>query len=347
MTFYNRNGMLYARVNGKRISTKLKDTKANRKLFESYAKNEEFFNKFNVNTKIPTLIELCKEVLRDKEKTLKPSSLRAYYSLYNSKVKPFFKDMLVTEIKPITIKNWYKTFTNTKTMTTCEAILKPAIEDAILSEYITSTPFVLRKPQLRTKYEINPFTLKEVEVILNNIEDIDFRNFLGISFFTGVRPGELIGLMWNDIDFRNNKISIKRTIIDGIIQEPKTKSSKATIDLPIEALQFFKSQRLKTGLRDYVFYSTKNKPYTTNISLNTKFKKNLKKLKLEYRTMYQTRHTFASLKLSAGERIEWVSFMMRHKSPSITQNKYYKYIPSLDTKRVILDINVTQNRHTS
>ena len=48
MTFYNRKGMLYARINGKRVSTKLKDTKANRKLFESYSKNDEFFKKFNV-----------------------------------------------------------------------------------------------------------------------------------------------------------------------------------------------------------------------------------------------------------------------------------------------------------
>ena len=51
MTFYNRNGVLYARINGQRISTKLKDTKENRKLFESYAKNDEFFEKFDVKEK--------------------------------------------------------------------------------------------------------------------------------------------------------------------------------------------------------------------------------------------------------------------------------------------------------
>ena len=58
MTFYNREGMLYARINGKRISTKLKYSKENIKLFTSYSKNDEFFSKFNVdNINIPTVIE--------------------------------------------------------------------------------------------------------------------------------------------------------------------------------------------------------------------------------------------------------------------------------------------------
>ena len=49
MTFYSRNGMLYVRINSKRLSTKMTDTVKNRKLVESYYRNDEFFNKFEIN----------------------------------------------------------------------------------------------------------------------------------------------------------------------------------------------------------------------------------------------------------------------------------------------------------
>ena len=69
MTFYSRNGMLYVRINSKRLSTKMTDTVKNRKLVESYYRNDEFFNKFEINKQVPTVLELCEEVLKQKEKT--------------------------------------------------------------------------------------------------------------------------------------------------------------------------------------------------------------------------------------------------------------------------------------
>ncbi len=347
MTFYNRKGMLYARINGKRVSTKLKDTKANRKLFESYSKNDEFFKKFNVKKDMLTVIELCEEVLKEKEKELKPTSYRSYESLYNSRIVPYFNKMIPSEVTPLIIKEWYKTFTDRQTLKTCEAVLKPAFENAILSKMITTTPFVIKKPKFKSDYEINPFSLEELKMILK-YENNPIKNFLGISFFTGLRTGELCGLKWSDIDFKKNKLSVNRTITAGFEQDPKTKSSKAKIDLPIEALPYFKSQQLKTGLREYVFYSKRNiNPYKSSTTLASKLKEILRKLNIKERTIYQTRHTFASIKLSMGERLEWVSYMLRHKSPRITQEIYFKYMPELDTERVIINLDMAQNRHSS
>ena len=91
MKFYTRKGILYARINGKRVSTKLEDTLENRKLFESYTKNDKFFKKFDVNVNTPTIIELCEEVLEEKEMTLKATSLRAYLSLLIVELNPTLK----------------------------------------------------------------------------------------------------------------------------------------------------------------------------------------------------------------------------------------------------------------
>ena len=351
MTFYNRNGILYARINGKRISTKLEYSKDNIKLFKSYAKNDEFFKKFDVNQTIQktqiTVIEICQEILEEKKKTLKANTYKSYFSLFNSKIIPFFQDKKVIDIKPIHILEFYKTFKDKASIITCEAILKPAFEKAILLELIQTTPFIVKKPKIKSSdYEINPFTLEELQKIIDYNHPI-IGNFVAIACLTGLRTGELCGLRWCDVDLKNMKISVNQQFTNGLLQSPKTKKSKGTIDLPIEALPFFEKQKLKTGMKEYIFYSTKNQELRYSLSYVKLFKAMLKELNIEIRSIYQTRHTFASIRLSLGERIEWVSYMMRHKNINITLSKYYKYIKELDTKRVKLNLDLTQNRHTN
>ena len=344
MTFYNRKGVLYASINGQRVSTKLTDTKANRKLFLSYSKNNEFFKKFNVKNNTPNVLDLCLEVLEEKETELKSTTMRSYYSMYKSNIVPNF-DKLIVNVDANDIHNWYKTFTDKASITTCEAILKPAFEKAILRKFIDTTPFIITKPRLASDYEIKPFNLKEVELILTNEDHL--KNFLALGIFTGMRTGELIGLKWSDINFNENTINIQRTITGGFEQTPKTKSSKAKISLPVEAISFLKDQQFKTGMREFCFYRISGEKYRSSTEVNKHFKKILKSLKLEDRSIYQTRHTFASLKLSLGERLEWVSYMLRHKNPKITLEKYYKYIPQKEEERVVFKLDLTQKLHTS
>ena len=215
-------------------------------------------------------------------------------------------------------------------------------------EIISTTPFIIKKPKIKSSgYEINPFNMEEVQKIIDYNDPI-IGNFLAIACLTGLRTGELCGLRWSDVNLKNMTISVNQQFTHGFLQSPKTKKSKATIDLPIEALPFFKKQRLKTGLREYIFYSAQGKEpwkYSSHISLL--FKKILKTLDFEDRGIYQTRHTFASIRLTMGEKVEWVSYMLRHENINITLSNYYKYIKELDTKRVTLNFDLTHNQHTS
>lgn len=267
--------------------------------------------------------------------------------LFKKHIIPYFDKKKVTEIKPLDIKKWYDRFTDRNTIITCEAILKPAFEIAILAEHIATTPFIIRKPKMKgSGYEIKPFNHRELQKILDYNDEL-IGNFIAISCFTGMRTGELCGLRWQDVDFKNREISIEQQFTKGYLQTPKTKKSKSTIDLPIEALPYFEKQRLKTGLKQYVFYAPRGEPFKNTSYINIVLKKILKELDIEYRGIYQTRHTFASIRLSMGERLDWVSYMLRHESTDITLKRYFKYIKELDTKRVDLNFDLAQNRHSS
>lgn len=336
MTFYNRNNILYVRINGKRVSTKLEDTPKNRKLVESYYKNDEFFNKFNINSVVPTVSELLNQVLKDKESSVKKSTFNLYLFVATSKIYPYFKDKFVDKITPLDMSNFYKINNDTLTNRISLLLLRKVFQIAIIQDYVKYSPLIITLPtKKKSNYAKQPFTLEEVKILLNCNSKI--KNFLGISISTGLRAGEVIGLKWDDIDFLNNKISINRTIYKGSEQTPKTKASMAVIDLPYESKIYFENQFKITGSKNTYVFLNDGKRFDGITIIRHLFYTLLKQLKFSHRGLHQTRHTFASLKISYGEKLEWVSYMLRHKSPAFTQSVYYKYIPNDKEKRIILD----------
>jgi integrase len=342
MRLYNRNGILYIDINGKRTSSKLQDTPTNRKLLENQYKNTEFFKKFNVKTKGKTVLEFCREVLEEKEKKLQPTTIRSYYSLFESRIIPFFNKKYSHEITPAKIKDWYSTFKDRTTLNTCvTGILIPAFENAIIEGYIQTTPFIVKFPTLKSDYEMKPFTLQEIDLILTCKEN-PYKNFLGVAFFTGARTGEILALEWKDINFENKTINIKKTRTKGLTKQPKTKSSFRVIDMLPQCEFFLREQRKVTGLSKYIFLKSNGKIYNNSGDLLYEWYKLLEKLNLEKRNIYQTRHSFASNMLSNKENPLWVSQMLGHKTLNMTLEIYTKYIKeeSATRKTTFLDKNI-------
>lgn len=340
MTFSNRNGVLYVSINGTRKSTKLKYSKQNIKKFQSYYEDDEFFHNFNINKNIPTLLEMCDLVLLEKETTIKKNSYRAYDILYNSRIKPYFKNMIVSDISPSVIYDFYKTFTDKSTLTTVVSILKFAFEKAIIKGYIVSTPLVVSKPKLKSNYKINPFTYDEAKKIIDSSPGV-IKNLIAVAFYTGMRTGEVLGLKWENVNFDNFTITINCQISFGYQDSTKTDSSNRIIDMLPQCEYYLKEQFKFSSSYEFVFLSSTNKPYRNSSSLYYVWKNLINSLNFDYRSFYQTRHTFASNMLSNGENALWVSQMLGHKSLDITLSKYSKYIKKDISKRKITYLDIT------
>lgn len=332
MKTYNRNGKLYIRINGVRKSTGLDYTKENIKLATSYYGKDEFFNNFNITVSNKTIIDYCNDVIFEKSKKLKETSIRSYESLLNSRIIPFFNKMYPQDITPKMVKEYYETFEDKSTLnTSVNGILKSAFELALIDGAIQKSPFVVSFPTLKSDYEMNPFNLEEIKLILNNADGW-FKNFLGVAFFTGMRTGEILALKWANINFDEATIKIEETRTDGKTQTTKTKSSMRIIDMLQQCEVYLFEQRKISGLSNFVFPSRGGKPFYGSTSLDVTWKKLLQKCNLEYRSVYQTRHTFASNMLSNKEDPIWVSSMLGHKSLNITLERYTKFI-RVDRKR--------------
>lgn len=333
MTFTNRNNILYVSINGIRKSTKLKYSKDNIKLFQSYFKNDEFLNRFNLNKNIPLITDLVLEVLKEKEKDLKRNSYRSYSALYDSRIEPYFKNIFVNDFKPIDVSTWYKTFSDSSTLNTCNNLLKSTFEKAIINGYITSTPFIIKRPKLKSKYQINPFTFDEAKLIINQAP-ANLKNLIAVAFYTGMRTGEVLGLKWSKVHFENFTITIDNQITLGKEDTPKTNSSIRLIDMIPQCEYYLKEQFKITGSYDFVFLNSDFLPFFSRSCISSLWSELLKDLNLKYRSIYQTRHTFASNMISNGENLLWVSQMLGHKNLNTTLIKYSKYISKIGTRKL-------------
>jgi len=335
--------------NGKRVRGPLglDDTKANRKFVENEIfpdmyvkiKNDELFNNSEDKKQvIPTVNEYLVISLDLHKNKRKKSTQDDLISIHKNHIKEFLGNKFLNEIKPSHIELWQNYILDKgispARVKKMRSVLFTMFNDAIKDEIIDKNPLLVVKTPKIPRTEINPFTLNEINLILSNSLG-QYKNFYATAFFSGMRSGELIGLMWSDIDFNNLELTIRRTIKMGEISIPKTDNSNRTIDILDSLLPYLQEQYKLTGkYNSYVFLNQHNEHYYDIKRIReTHWKKDLKKVGLDYRPIYHTRHSFASLMLSNNEDILWVSNMLGHTDSTMTLSKYSRYIKRDKKKR--------------
>lgn len=333
LRFKNRNGILYFGFGDKFKSSKLKYSVVNKNIIIGKFKSGNLAEDLNFRSiEAPLVTTLLEEVMSDKESFLKHNSILSYRTACSASIIPYFKNKFVSDIKPIDIKlfqdSLVKRGLKRQSIAMARVLIKELFDIAIIREYITINPVkMVNMPKMKvTKEKPKPFTLDEIDLILKNTGG-SVRNFLGISFFTGMRSGELLALRWEDIDFNTDTISISNTIASGIINTAKTKSSVRDIEMLDEARKYFKAQQLLTGLKNEFVFMDNNSFYGHNKSFYGFYQRVLKQLKIESRNLHNTRHTFASMMLNNGIDPLWVSSMLGHENLTITLQIYTHYMP--------------------
>lgn len=196
--------------------------------------------------------------------------------------------------------------------------------------YNFTTPGQRIKPLKIKRQDIAPFTLDEVNLMLTSVR-ADYRDYLIVRFFTGMRTGEIHGLKWKYVDFKNRQILIRETLVrDEIEEEGKTDLSLREIfmsDVVYEALMRQREVTFKHS--EFVFCNTLGKPYNLNNITNRVWYPLLRHLGLELRRPYTTRHTAATLWLAAGENPEWIARQMGHSTTEMLFRVYSRYVPNI------------------
>ncbi len=186
------------------------------------------------------------------------------------------------------------------------------------------------KPLKMLKTEVHPFTLDEVNLILEKVRP-DYRNYMAVRFFSGLRSGEMHGLRWKNIDFDAGLILVRETLVKGEVQSGgKTYESVRDVPmLPIVREALEAQYKVTGGRYEWVFCNRNGMPIDTNNFVKRVWRPMLAYVDLPYRRPYQTRHTTATLMLAAGESPEWIASILGHTSTEMLFKTYSRFVPNL------------------
>ena len=313
------------------------------KYFPKSNRVEEFKEKRSkqiaVQTKVPLFKEFTELWLKQKQVEWRTSYQQKVSIVIKNYLIPAFGNQVLSKIKKSDLLNFRASLakvTHGKNQTSLKASrinqimtpLRMILNDAA-ERYEFESPYKNINNLKESKIEVTPFSLEEVHKILTTVRE-DFRPYYTIRFFTGMRTSEIDGLQWKNIDLQRREIHIREALVNGVLGGTKTYGSDRTIQMNDRVYQAFLQQKsLNNGKSDFVFCNRDGGPLDYRLVNKRVWHPILRFLGLKSRRAYQTRHTAATLWLSAGENPEWIARQLGHSTTEMLFRVYSRYIPNV------------------
>lgn len=299
-------------------------------LSDFYKEIEKEKSELQKMSHIPTVKVFGWKSLKMNSSNRKVNTQNGLERMFKVNILPYFGERQLHTIKPSELQQFQTTLfeknLSGKYIKNIRSVFQTILEDAVNDEIIGSNPFKKVKQPKVIKSDITPFSLDEIQLILKEIHPKHKPMFV-LAFFSGMRWGEILALEWKHIDFNENEIYVRQSVNGGLITEPKTQSSNRNVDMLPIVKEYLQIQKDKNLHKKWVFVNQYKDNYVRTDNLNNRVLRILlEKIGLERRPLRQTRHSFATMMLSKGEDILWVSNMLGHTETSLTLNTYSKYI---------------------
>lgn len=240
---------------------------------------------FDSNLNINDIFEIWKKIKRG----LKDNTFKNYIYMYQQFVEPTFGKLKLNKLKRTDVRGFYnklKEDGNLKvsTIDCVHTVLHQVLDVAVDDEYIRFNPSDNALKELKAAYQNESEKKRAMSLEQQKI----FQDFLYncntqkrwypifyVMLWTGMRVGEVTGLQWDDLDFKNNVINVNRTLVyyskgKGIgnryaINTTKTEAGKRKIPMTSEVKKaFFMEKELQEafnvrcidsigGYNDFIF----------------------------------------------------------------------------------------------
>ena len=304
-------------------STGLIDTADNRRMIE-----KEIIPKLEAKIKLGELSPKQSRKFRDyADEYMKMKEYEKSYDTKRStrlKVIEYFGDKKVDEITRLDVKRYLNTLTIKESSKRLYlSMIKGVLDVALDDESINTNVAIGIQFKRIEKIEVKPFSNEEVQIIIESAVGT-LKNYLGIAFYTGMRSGEILGLMHHDIT--EDTISIKRSISKGKITTPKTQGSIRTIPM-FERVRPFIEDQMKQSKSLYLFDYDGHFISDISVFRKRKWHKLLEDLTIEYRKIYYTRHTFITAMLNSNQyKLLTIAKIVGHSSIETLIENYAGFI---------------------
>ena len=295
-------------------------------------------------------------------KELAPSTYKRYCRMLETRILPYFGHFYINKIKPTDIMQFYDLLSRDtqlvrkksnngkktlkplsgKTILEHHRLLRSMLHKAIYWQLIVSNPAERVQPPKAMKAKRRYYDDEQCKVLLENLtelseEQIKYKVAIILTIFTGVRLGELMGLEWQDVDFKTGIVSINRSsqyLADkGIFTKtPKTESSIREVAIPDFVVSLLEEYKLWYDEQksfygelwtnsNRLFVQADGKPMHPS-TISKWFVKYVAQIGLPVINFHGLRHTNATLLISQNIDVAVVAARLGHAQITTTFNFY-------------------------
>lgn len=305
-----------------------------------------------------TVGEYLDQWIRSHEVELKPSTAKSYRDNIERYLRPRLGHERLQALSPsrlsVVFRDLYEAGghggkpLSPRTVEFARAVLRRALQDAVLDRHLEVNPVVGTKRPRTVKPKHTTWTGTQLRVFLEQLGDNRWSPLWELAAGTGMRRGELLALRWADLDLESGLARVERSVTqvsqDRIYGTPKNhERQEVTVDSHLVAsLRSWRKTQLAERLawgeayrgdEDLVFTWEDGRPvlpdYVTRLFAKASSDLEVPRLKL-----HELRHTHATLLLRAGVPVHVVAKRLGHKDPSVTLNVYADAIPDDDGRAV-------------
>jgi integrase len=223
------------------------------------------------------------------------------------------------------------------------AVLRSLLAAAVRDEILAANParglgheLRLVLPKAVQQEKMRAFTREQRDTFLHVAEQRDRRLYplFATMFLAGVRVGEGMALQWEHLDFDGKTIRVERNRSGKYMLTPKSGAAR-TVDMSPrlqrilrDTVALRKAEALRNGTStEALVFTTKAGIIWTRREVEKRFKRILRLAGLPQTLVpHDTRHTLASLLLSDGAPLKYVSEQLGHRDPSITASVYGRWL---------------------
>jgi len=271
----------------------------------------------------------------------KPSAIRSYEAALGDRIFPelggkrlgdvqrrdvqrLADDLLAEGRDPSTIRN---------ALMPLRVIYRRAVEDGDVSVNLCAN---LRLPAVRGRRE-RIASPEEAQRLLAALPERD-RPAWATALYAGLRRGELMALLWEDVDLAAGVIRVERSYDDkGRVEiEPKSRAGRRTVPI-VGALRDVLVDHKARQDRDggLVFGSSAETPFVPS-NLWRRAQRAWRRAGLDPIGLHEARHTFASVLIAAGVNAKAITTYMGHASIQTTYDLYGKLMPGSESEAAAL-----------
>jgi len=330
---------------------------------------EKYLAEFVLEIEKGTFIEPTKLTFKDfverwirdyAEKNLAPKTLFRYKQILESRIFPAMGHLKIEQIRPTHLMEFYANLQedgiredgkpgglSAKTILQHHRIISSILNDAVEWQVIPSNPAARVKPPKVTKKQAACYDEGQTAALLEALEheESKYKVLINLALFTGLRRGEIMGLEWGHIDFKEGTITVEQAsqYLPGqgtFTKTPKNETSARVISLPAFLMDMLRQHkreqaaaRLKVGDlwqgSERLFTTWDGRPMHPD-TVSSWFPKFLKRHSLPPLPFHGLRHTAATMMINAGVPAKVVSGHFGHANIGTTYDIYGHFLRSAD-----------------